>query len=297
MINFIHFWRLIEPKGSGLVAQMLEEPQFQDKDLRLFVFGKGKLEAKFRPYKFDIPSKYISHDPMIISTFKDMPYQLKDDINWLKSHINLFKKEGGLVEFADTDVLGFEVEDNKKHFISKYGEEIYTQILDIHSRWHSKLILIDSKLWQDQKLGELTSHINTYLAQPWYYLIPIFEDKRIYYFGWQPFEVITKWLDISDMTLMPSVFLETFGLSALESLARGVPVVAPSKGGLQPFVLPQLDLGSDWQGESEKFFEIISQLLNWKIRITPLKAKSLEIAKNYDISNWLKKFEKIVFES
>ncbi len=271
--------------------------KYKEDDFRLFVFGDWELAKDFALYRFNIPVKYILQTPLIISRTADIPTQLKEDIEWIKTNIHLFKKEWGLVEFADTDVLGFEVDDNKNHFVSKYGQEIYNKILGIHHRWKSNIILIESSLWQKQGLGKLTSDVNTYLAQPWYYLIPIFEDQRFYYFGWQPFEVISKWLDIADVSLMPSIFLETFWLSALESLARGVPVIAPSKWGLENFVLPQLDLGSNWQWEEDIFWEVTSNLLNWKIRLSTLKKKSLEIAKNYDISNWLKRFESIVFAS
>lgn len=39
---------------------------------------------------------------------------------------------------------------------------------------------------------------------------------------------------------MPSRFLETFGLSALESLSEGVPVIGFQKGGLIPFIPKEL---------------------------------------------------------
>jgi glycosyltransferase involved in cell wall biosynthesis len=51
------------------------------------------------------------------------------------------------------------------------------------------------------------------------------EQNKIYFFGWQSQSVIGDVLKISHFTLMPSRFLETFGLSALESLAEGVPVI------------------------------------------------------------------------
>lgn len=44
--------------------------------------------------------------------------------------------------------------------------------------------------------------------------------KKIYFFGWQSHATIRNILQISHFSLMPSRFLETFGLSALESLAE-----------------------------------------------------------------------------
>ena len=43
-------------------------------------------------------------------------------------------------------------------------------------------------------------------------------------------------LAASTYMLMPSRFLETFGLSALESVSYGVPIIGFCKGGLTQFV-------------------------------------------------------------
>jgi glycosyltransferase involved in cell wall biosynthesis len=59
----------------------------------------------------------------------------------------------------------------------------------------------------------------------------------IAYFGRRPFSSIAGTLAVSDISLMPSIFLETFGLSALESLSFGVPVAGFSKGGISPFLI------------------------------------------------------------
>ena len=55
------------------------------------------------------------------------------------------------------------------------------------------------------------------------------EEKKIYFFGWQSQEMIRNVLKVSHFSLMPSRFLETFGLSALESLSEGIPVVGFKK--------------------------------------------------------------------
>lgn len=63
---------------------------------------------------------------------------------------------------------------------------------------------------------------------------------KIYFFGWQSQGTIRDILEVSHFTLMPSRFLETFGLSALESLSEWVPVIGFWKWGLIPFILPEL---------------------------------------------------------
>lgn len=51
------------------------------------------------------------------------------------------------------------------------------------------------------------------------------EEEKIYFFGWQSQATIRSVLQMNHFSLMPSRFLETFGLSALESLSEGVPVI------------------------------------------------------------------------
>jgi hypothetical protein len=56
---------------------------------------------------------------------------------------------------------------------------------------------------------------------------------------------------------MPSLFLETFGLVALECLSRGVPVCGISQGGLRDFIHP--DLAIDPERPVDSFFSIVDR--------------------------------------
>jgi glycosyltransferase involved in cell wall biosynthesis len=60
-------------------------------------------------------------------------------------------------------------------------------------------------------------------------LLPLV-GKNVHYFGWQPHEKIKSYLENIDYCLMPSEFLETFGLSALYDLSWGIPVIGYKKG-------------------------------------------------------------------
>jgi len=87
---------------------------------------------------------------------------------------------------------------------------------------------------------------NFYIFWDWSYAkqVKSLEHKFnfVQYFWWQSKDVIRKYLKKSDFTLMPSRFIETFWLSALESLAEWVPVIWFKKGGLKQFVFDELDL-------------------------------------------------------
>ncbi|NRH20494.1 glycosyltransferase [Candidatus Gracilibacteria bacterium] len=61
----------------------------------------------------------------------------------------------------------------------------------------------------------------------------------------------------TDLVLMPSLFLETFGLVALETLLRGVPVCGFPQGGLQDFIHPLLALNI--KNPVDSFFKILDK--------------------------------------
>jgi len=79
------------------------------------------------------------------------------------------------------------------------------------------------------------------------------KGSLIHYHGRQPFENIKKQLKKSDYSIMPSIFLETFGLSALESLSEGVPVIGIKKGWLTPFILDELSIGDENSSRTESW--------------------------------------------
>jgi glycosyltransferase involved in cell wall biosynthesis len=68
---------------------------------------------------------------------------------------------------------------------------------------------------------------------------------KIYMFGWRGEDEMRAIMERSDYALVPSRFVETFGLSALESLRVGIPAIGPRVGGLAAFVPPELSIDLD----------------------------------------------------
>lgn len=62
---------------------------------------------------------------------------------------------------------------------------------------------------------------------------------QVVYFGQVSGGRVTEALSRSHYMLMPSRFLETFGLSALEAIESGVPVIGFDQGGLSQFLLSE----------------------------------------------------------
>lgn len=113
------------------------------------------------------------------------------------------------------------------------------------------------------------------------------------YFGRRPFPVIAETLRSVDVSLMPSTFLETFGLSALESLSSGVPVAGFPKGGIVPFLIDDaLRLP-----ESDGFVGALSRLLDVSdSAVAEWKAKAPRIAEEYSPEAFRARLSKLLPE-
>lgn len=66
--------------------------------------------------------------------------------------------------------------------------------------------------------------------------------KNSYFWRREPSEIWEFLWQNAEYTMMPSRFLETFGLVALESLASGIPIIGFQMGGVAPFIHDELAL-------------------------------------------------------
>ena len=98
-----------------------------------------------------------------------------------------------------------------------------------------------------------------------------------------------------DFFIMSSTFLETFWLTACESLLCWVPIIGNKKWWLIPFIDNDLDIQQyPWNHDGEKLYNLITYLIqsnkskeNYNKIITETKAK-------YSKSEWIKKIRKII---
>lgn len=88
----------------------------------------------------------------------------------------------------------------------------------------------------------------------------------------------------ADFLLMPSRFLETFGLTALESLACGTPVIGWKKGGLAVFIPDELSINP--RALVESLLELVEKYLSQDI------PKAIDISR-YDQKIWIEKLAQI----
>lgn len=110
------------------------------------------------------------------------------------------------------------------------------------------------------------------------------------YHGHVPKEQFLQERKSYQYTLMPSKFLESFGLVALDSLAVGVPVIGMKKGGLAPFIFDELAVES-----YETFFSCMKRLITgFDAAIRKAQSdKALQIAGEYTVQQRRKQFSNL----
>ncbi len=87
------------------------------------------------------------------------------------------------------------------------------------------------------------------------------KHKNIHFFGRQNRETIKRYVENCQYCLMPSEFLETFWLSALTAIQRGLTPIWYAKWGLKQFIDPQFDI-TQQKGDStgEKLYSLINNI-------------------------------------
>lgn len=168
---------------------------------------------------------------------------------------------------------------------------------------------LDQEKWRDLIIGWLKSNeMQTYLSQ-WAILYDIYGDgsmreeiqalakqhpQTIHYHGYLPLnQILSKWINY-DFVLMPSHFLETFWLTALDFAQFWVPTIGFQKWWLKQFVSDYCAIPSQWspdqlQGNFNKhMMKILIDALHGKTP-SPLIDKQY-IINTYNQESWYQQF-------
>lgn len=126
--------------------------------------------------------------------------------------------------------------------------------------------------------------------------------QNIHFFWWKTLQEVERYLENIDYCIMPSLCIETFGLSALNVLQWGIPVVWFQKGGLQPFILDDYAI-NQVKGKTQlaQFKVMINKLIEEKKNQNPdfyqeLSKKCKTIAWKYTQEKWFEQFQSMVFD-
>jgi glycosyltransferase involved in cell wall biosynthesis len=112
--------------------------------------------------------------------------------------------------------------------------------------------------------------------------------EHIIYYGFQPLDIIQQTAEHCDYALMPSLFLETFGLSAVNALSRWLPVIGYQQWGMSPFVLDAYNLWS-FPGSPRVQLTAMMETLIKKWAHDEYKTCQ-KIATDYSKKHWMDRF-------
>lgn len=114
----------------------------------------------------------------------------------------------------------------------------------------------------------------------------------IHFFWRQSLDYIKQYLPKVQYLLMPSSFLETFGLSALNSLSRWLPVIWYAKWWLTKFILPPFDLTNmQWINTAWKLHNMVSNIISNPPEINNITLQNISL--EYTTTKRLNNFQKI----
>lgn len=171
---------------------------------------------------------------------------------------------------------------------------------------------LEKEKWFDQlvlaikELNKRKVDYEIFIFWKWSLESQVFEvhDKNIHFFWWKPLDEIKKYLANIDYCLMPSEFLETFGLSALNALSRWVPVIWYKKWWLEPFIFQECNLFlAKWNTTDERIVSMVEKLakknnperikdkeeLEWKIKkLLPEYTEDARYERFLKLANWSK---------
>lgn len=156
----------------------------------------------------------------------------------------------------------------------------------VEEKWFDLVLSILDNISQDDALKD-KFHIDIFGDGPLRKYIPKY--TFVSYHGFQSKEKILKTRKGCHYLLMPSTFLETFGLSALDSLRVWVPVIGYQKWWLDQFILEELAI-NQWNFE-EYIFNIIRNFTQ-KTREKQSR-KSRKMFEHYTKEKWIDRFQKL----
>lgn len=102
---------------------------------------------------------------------------------------------------------------------------------------------------------------------------------------------------ISDLTVLPSLYPEPFGRSIIESMACGVPVVASNLGGIPEILTGEFSKGLFASGSPDDLADKILAWLNWRSQDLDLGLRCRQhVATHFPLSKTLNSIEEKLFE-
>lgn len=103
---------------------------------------------------------------------------------------------------------------------------------------------------------------------------------------------------VSDVTVLPSVWAEPFGRTIIESMACGTPVVASRIGGIPEILTGEFQSGLFEPEEERDLSATLNSIMNWRTKSPDLGQRCREhVLRNFSVDRMIDGVEKVLLKS
>ena len=118
--------------------------------------------------------------------------------------------------------------------------------------------------------------------------------KNIVFTGYVHYQEVPNYLNIADIAVLPSIWEEPFGLTCVEAMAAGLPIITTNKGGIPEVVNNScailLDSISHLPLLSRQIADSIIELYNNPVKCKSMSLESLKRSRLFDKNDYVKNF-------
>lgn len=109
---------------------------------------------------------------------------------------------------------------------------------------------------------------------------------------------VYEYLVKSDIFIYPSIWEEAFGISIIEAMGLGIPVIATKKGGIPEIIVNNENGFLVESNNEEELANTIEKVISYikNNDIDKLEKNAIDTAKRFNINNTIKNLEKVYKE-
>jgi len=121
-------------------------------------------------------------------------------------------------------------------------------------------------------------------------------DERINFYGWISNDERDRLYQFADLTVMPSIYFETFGMVIVESFMAGVPVIGSNVGAIPELIKEGYNGWLFESGNVEQLKERLEYAIKNKDKLKKMRKNCIKTAEKYSVENNIHRLEEIYRE-
>lgn len=201
-------------------------------------------------------------------------------------NLNLFSKESSTPLKRST--LGIDKDDFLVVYSGRINpekgiSELIDAMIFIKDRPQIKLLVIGSPFFGETSDSDFFRSLNKKAESI---------KKNIVFTGYVHYQEVPGYLNLADIAVIPSIWEEPFGLTCVEAMAAGLPIITTNKGGIPEVVNNScaILLESIPPSLSRQIADSIIELYNNPVKCKSMSLESLKRSRLFDKNDYVKNF-------